>query len=191
MQHLLNKHDNNKLACTIHPLVNSAYELCNALPRKCNLTILPNEAQVLMRSSLNVYLYNNGSRLYIIGGFENINFDISSIQDYSIHILEKMSDQEILEFCWHKVFRSFISTLDNQKFGDVYDLFKKFMPEQISKQLIGRACFTQQFFSSLTRTANSTLSFQRGICLNKTKSNNERLSILDEVLGNLGVDANE
>ena len=165
----------------IHPILIGAYEFCQALPVKCNIDVLSAETQKLMRTSEIIFLHKKEDALYVIGGFENINFDITNVHGYSTHVLENMTEQEILEYCWLKIFRAFMFTVDNQKFGEVFELLKKFMPERVARKIIGKASFSQKLFSELTRTANSTISKQRGAKVNEIKSV-KKLSILQEAL---------
>ena len=171
----------------IHPKAQSAYQFCLSLKRKFNLEELPEGVGQMLNDNLiiNVYTDTENKKYLIISGFEYTLFDINRAEHYRRNVIIKKNTDAAEYFAWSATINFLISMPEPKALANVYELLHMHLPNKIKVQFSRTGKFTQQKFSKLSNTANSTLTKQRQNKKKDAISKNapiQHLSILERAL---------
>lgn len=163
MKHNVSRSLSNKekvgLKVKIHPLLLSAYEFINGLPKKFSKAELSQSLIADMTLSLPIFICKDKRNMYIISGFDCICFDLTNL-DYknrTVILVSNLTEDEIIHFCWSHILDKILFTLDTQKLAELCSIMKSNMPGYIIQLLVNKSYLTKKDFSEMFGISIDTL----------------------------------
>ena len=173
MKHIVTRSLSNKekvgLKVKIHPLLLSAYEFINGLPKKFNKAELSQSLIADMTLSLPIFVCKDKRNMYIISGFDCIFFDLTNL-DYknrTVILVSNLTEDGIIHFCWSHILDKILFTLDTQRLAELYSIMKSKMPDYIAQLLVKKNCLSKKDFSDIFGISIDTLHKQYSKLNNK------------------------
>ena len=163
MKHIVTRSLSNKekvgLKVKIHPLLLSAYEFINGLPKKFNKAELSQSLIADMTLSLPIFVCKDKRNMYIISGFDCIFFDLTNL-DYknrTVILVSNLTEDGIIHFCWSNILDKILFTLDTQRLAELCSIMKSKMPGYIAQFLVKKNCLSKKDFSDIFGISIDTL----------------------------------
>lgn len=165
MAKLVNNRDKKNLSVTIHESAYPAFSFFQQQVRLFQKEAINLDVVSTLNKGLTLHAINNrDGKIALISGFEFMSFSLAylSLDDYIIVLYsdQELTESEIEHRAWCGVFRSCLSTLDNQYIENFRRSINELAPIELRQSLFNKKQVSQNSMANITSMSRSALAQQ-------------------------------